>query len=379
MDTTPVPGGQSLADSGDRASQKKARGTTDTGDEGDEDDISGRQRQKTSKREELEAPFACPFYKRDAVKHHRCGSLTLSRIRDVKQHLVRRHLQPPFCATCGATFEIQDLCAAHSKERLCVYSDIIQEPEGITTAQRHLIAQRSHRRQSKVEQWFTVWDIIFPSSPRPQSPFISDAIDEVIDDLHRFFDREGEAVIRRELDAMFRRDATQDDCRISPAVVLECGRQLLQAYTTSVRNSQREVGGPIHERRSAVPPDFDYDSTLWLAESDVASTTPGSGATLFPWRDKGAFDIVGEPAERLHDKEHGLGLGIADSLEIDWSNKLAKKIVADLGPVRFEDEDPESLQHIFHPMLEGFAHHLAGESLTQAGSDASFYVSKNSE
>lgn len=50
--------------------------------------------------------LACPFYKRNQVRHSNCLHFRLKRIKDVKQHLLRKHKQPYYCPICGLEFEM---------------------------------------------------------------------------------------------------------------------------------------------------------------------------------------------------------------------------------------------------------------------------------
>lgn len=84
--------------------------------------------------------LACPFWKKDprqAWSRSRACCKGHSRIRDVKQHLKRRH---------------KDLAKIQCLE----------------------LGQYSKRNAGEMEQWFAIWDIVFPNLPRPPSPYVSD-------------------------------------------------------------------------------------------------------------------------------------------------------------------------------------------------------------
>ncbi|OHE91957.1 hypothetical protein CORC01_12745 [Colletotrichum orchidophilum] len=97
--------------------------------------------------------FACPFYKEDPLRHLQCLRIELKRIKDVKQHLNRKHRQPSYY----------------------------------------------YRRLSEEQQWFTVWDIMFPNVPRPDSAYLGNQIEESMVMIHDFWDASGKALVSNAL------------------------------------------------------------------------------------------------------------------------------------------------------------------------------------
>ncbi|KAF4484899.1 hypothetical protein CGGC5_v007277 [Colletotrichum fructicola Nara gc5] len=76
----------------------KRRATENSGNGPD----SGRKRDKTSSALEDEERFACPYFKSDRVKHINCLHFQLKRVKDVKQHIFRKH--DFHCDTCYEVF-----------------------------------------------------------------------------------------------------------------------------------------------------------------------------------------------------------------------------------------------------------------------------------
>ncbi|KAH8654759.1 hypothetical protein BGZ61DRAFT_467387 [Ilyonectria robusta] len=108
--------------------------------------------------------LACPYYKKDKFKHKLClRDFKLKRIKDVKQHLCRKHIQPHFCPLCGQEFETKGDERDHIRTQSCSRQEY-QEPEGITDDHKDKFSSR----------WFTVWDIVFPDTPRPSSAYVQD-------------------------------------------------------------------------------------------------------------------------------------------------------------------------------------------------------------
>ena len=134
--------------------------------------------------------FACPFWKRDPAVHRHCfhGS---TRIRDVKQHLTRNHLPPPHCRRCGLVFEDEDDLDAHILQaQRCEVSHHVQF-DGITRSQRKELSNYSDRRARPEDQWFKIWDILFPGTRRPSNPYVDEGISEEMSSFHQFWASEG--------------------------------------------------------------------------------------------------------------------------------------------------------------------------------------------
>lgn len=100
--------------------------------------------------EPTETPsLACPYLLHNPKKYRNCRTMTLKRIRDVKQHVRRDHQKA-------------------------------EDPEGVTAEQREILGQKPDRKLYKdmEAQWYLVWDIIFPhrKEERPSSPYLQDDI-----------------------------------------------------------------------------------------------------------------------------------------------------------------------------------------------------------
>lgn len=132
------------------------------------DQKTANKRQKTS---EKKLTFACPFSKKDPMKHRDCYKYTLNRIRDVKQHLVRCHRVPLYCPRCMDTFPNEEGRDNHIRDVDCPRRQFIKL-DGVTDSQRSQLSKKVPSNISKEDQWFGVFDILFPNHPRPASPYI---------------------------------------------------------------------------------------------------------------------------------------------------------------------------------------------------------------
>lgn len=136
------------------------------------------------------SPFACPFYLYDRHEWHNClRNYTLNRIVDVRLHLQRAHSLAPQCPICGEEFKedsaergsADDRFSAHVQLRTCQPLPSPPPPRhGLTRDQfetvRAIATRRNGRRGTDpaAEKWFEIWDIIFPATLRPLSPYIND-------------------------------------------------------------------------------------------------------------------------------------------------------------------------------------------------------------
>jgi len=161
--------------------RKRPRVTNDAQDDGEEngEDDADRPSDPTSRKKqplnESGVTFSCPYLKKDSVKHGECSKYMLSRIRDVKQHLGRRHQMPIYCPRCIKTFHDEDSRDEHNRNEDCERSTL-GKPEGITKAQKEALGKKAQANQSQEQQWYGIFDILFPGHPRPESPYIDSAL-----------------------------------------------------------------------------------------------------------------------------------------------------------------------------------------------------------
>ncbi|KAK0639446.1 hypothetical protein B0T16DRAFT_395178 [Cercophora newfieldiana] len=148
----------------------------DDDDDDDNDDTSHSPNfSRKKQRGEKEVPtFACPFLKKDPVAHKQCCMFVLSRIRDVKQHLRRRHQMPIYCPRCVKIFENEDDRDDHILESNCIRQPGKPgKPDGITERQKKALSEKAPASQPPEAQWFGIYKILFPDQEvMPQSPYM---------------------------------------------------------------------------------------------------------------------------------------------------------------------------------------------------------------
>ncbi|KAK8045811.1 hypothetical protein PG996_013875 [Apiospora saccharicola] len=191
--------GQSSKSLGKRP-QRFEDGTSNNSDDRERGPEDNKKRKLTGPEDDDEkAPtLACPFYKKNPAGHSKCLSFRLKRIRDVKQHLNRKHLQPHHGSACGTHFETQQLARGHERARVCDVLDF-SGPDGISEDQRERLSDRVDRKNSMTEQWYTVWEIVFPGCQRPPSPFVESPMHEAFSALREFWNERREALIAEHL------------------------------------------------------------------------------------------------------------------------------------------------------------------------------------
>ncbi|KAN0095845.1 hypothetical protein V8E51_016556 [Hyaloscypha variabilis] len=139
--------------------------------------------------------LACPFYKRDPHKYQDCLSYQLRRIKDVKQHVYRKHSKPEFyCSRCFQIFSTASDRDLHTRPASCeMHTD--PQYDGITTEQKKALAIYVNRGKRLEDQWYDTYDIIFPSEARPKSVYVGNYFEEVIPLLRTFWDTRQSGII----------------------------------------------------------------------------------------------------------------------------------------------------------------------------------------
>ncbi|KAH7130909.1 hypothetical protein EDB81DRAFT_807673 [Dactylonectria macrodidyma] len=163
------------------------RGFDDDKDDSSDDDKShthtGIQREGKTKAEA--SAFACPFFRMFPIRHMDCVNRKLTRIRDVKQHIQRRHSQEQvdfYCPTCYEIFPSAIPRDVHVRSRGC---DAPAYPggdnsEGASLEAQHLLKSRVDRTLTQVDQWFAIWDILFKDKSRPANPYLGTVMEETM-------------------------------------------------------------------------------------------------------------------------------------------------------------------------------------------------------
>jgi len=175
-----------------RSSQKRRQADSDDDTASPFDDSQICKKSKSIPQHEL--LFACVFFKRDPVRYHACGKAGQKRIRDVKQHLRRKHYDPFYCSRCWLTFSSEHHRDEHTRAQDC---DLLPEQnrDQLSWEQIMALGKKVNHKLSPSLQWFSVWDIIFPGRPRPASPFIDPELSEQLSSFRNYYSLRGPDII----------------------------------------------------------------------------------------------------------------------------------------------------------------------------------------
>ncbi|CAI6050461.1 unnamed protein product [Clonostachys chloroleuca] len=114
--------------------------------------------------------WACPFFRHDPLANMDCVKLKLTRIRDVKQHIQRRHNKfDTYCSRCRESFSSLREKEEHLNLEICRELDhsISFDRGGISQEAQNKLKYRALRSKSGHEQWFDVYDIVFEGQEGP--------------------------------------------------------------------------------------------------------------------------------------------------------------------------------------------------------------------
>ncbi|KAK3353772.1 hypothetical protein B0T25DRAFT_220877 [Lasiosphaeria hispida] len=109
--------------------------------------------------------LACPYNKLDGRQHRDCTRYKMKRMKDVKQHIQRRHTQP--ATSNHFNQNMPDNGWGCKDEPLAAFDGILEQ-------HKKDLRKCINRGKSAQIQWYTMWDILFPKRQRPASIYIDD-------------------------------------------------------------------------------------------------------------------------------------------------------------------------------------------------------------
>ncbi|KAM0438719.1 hypothetical protein ACHAPT_001476 [Fusarium lateritium] len=174
---------------GSKSSQRRSRKGTARDDNDQDDDCLMVDADLVVKKHEDNGPWACPFFRKDPLRHMECITLTLNRIQDVKQHLSRRHTAEYFCSRCFEEFPSSPGWEEHVRFRMCQQRPC--PPDRVSPQAQDLLKRRVDRTLSSSKQWYEIWKTLFEDAEKPQSPHQGGVMGEAIGIIRDFWDAEG--------------------------------------------------------------------------------------------------------------------------------------------------------------------------------------------
>ena len=237
------------------------------------------QQQETSPTTADGSLFACPFYKYDLETYRDCRRHQLKRVKDVKQHLMRRHRQI-HCIRCYQVFGSQSLLESHLRSGDDPCEVRPNPPPGFVSSEQwdQLRGQYTSRGKPVEQQWMDVWDILFPTVPRPRSPYEGDFMGECLSQLRNFW-RTQHATIINEIKGGLWVSSSSEACIIMqqeerPMLCSRCANHNPQHAEFHVFDLLIErLLGQFEKRGGEAPPPGTGDAKT---EDEIMISTPSS-------------------------------------------------------------------------------------------------------
>ncbi|KAI1742155.1 hypothetical protein F4680DRAFT_446226 [Xylaria scruposa] len=161
--------------------------------EGEEEELPPTKRVKQLKEDAL---LACPFAKWKPLSYQSCYKYIMKDIRRVKQHLRRNHKRPLHCPTCWETFKVEENFYSHIEGRSCLPQPK-RELEGVTSTQQEHLDRKVDRKLSRSDQWYSIFSILFPDSPRPRSAYLESDLSSELLDFQKFMATDGLEIVEQ--------------------------------------------------------------------------------------------------------------------------------------------------------------------------------------
>lgn len=115
--------------------------------------------------------LACPFLKNNP-QHRKCRHHQLTKISCVKEHIQRVYKTPPHCRRCNKVFQTEDQLHEHVRSTICELRSYTP-PGGVTEKQIFQLQNSVDPKKSPEDQWYEVFDTIFPEGQRPMSVYLN--------------------------------------------------------------------------------------------------------------------------------------------------------------------------------------------------------------
>jgi hypothetical protein len=216
--------------------------------------------------------LACPFWKRDPLHHMDCLGFNLKRLKDVKQHLQRKHYEPE-CSICRLDLENTTKSDNHVQGS-CAGAESVGFTERIRPEQqKRLQAIVSRAGSSEADTWVQIWHILFKNAPLPPSPYQKTIIGEAADVIKTIWARH-EIEITRAIGAEL--PSSQALLRQSlPAILSKALQRLFEKLETAISSAS---GSEVVSFKGHGQTSFNAS----IASGGVAFSPP---AFLFPEKD----------------------------------------------------------------------------------------------
>ena len=196
-----------------------------------------------------------------------------------RQHLSRRHRIPIHCARCSKSFESEGLRDQHLREETCEVLPA-KEWDGINDVQRKQLEGRVSWKRSREENWYIIYEILFPRAPLPASPFIAIGLSQELSALQDFIALEGPAIVdeivRTELPATLRpqEDEVQSFLqRASQEMASALLARWEERQSSGVLNNISPSTEPVQDRAGHLSTSTQLEVLVGSDQATIQSTT----------------------------------------------------------------------------------------------------------
>lgn len=139
--------------------------------------------------------WACPFYKQNRRRHQPCGRAVLKTISRVKYHLKRYHQPPIHCDRCSMIFGTEAERVEHNRQMTPCLLQAPTQWNGITESQNKELSRKTSPKQSPKENWYQIYQILFPDGTPPDSPYLEGLESYELRQIVAFADVEGPSIV----------------------------------------------------------------------------------------------------------------------------------------------------------------------------------------
>jgi hypothetical protein len=106
----------------------------------------------------------------------------------------RSHGKPIRCPRCQDKFDTRAALDYHIEDIDCISQPEMVD-EGIDEAQAITLRKWARQWLTIEQQWFIIWNIVFPGVPEPSSPYVNDNNSSSMCEFREFCQREGSTII----------------------------------------------------------------------------------------------------------------------------------------------------------------------------------------
>lgn len=153
--------------------------------------------------------LACPFFKFQPerysplneieTQYSTCSGRVIRDIPNLKQHLSRTHARPKYyCCRCFKVFKDNCGLSQHGLAETPCAEIECPFPQKMTEKQAGEIRQREMGTNIE-KKWYDIYQILFPDSPLPSSPYRNDCLEPYIQDFLGHFRRHAPQMVRAEM------------------------------------------------------------------------------------------------------------------------------------------------------------------------------------